>query len=185
MVKEEKDRLLFQISRIPDSGESFDEEFSADWLDNIPEYSDESDTRIKGKIRVKGRLSLQGDNLRVKGSVSTDLSTFCTRCAEDMVYPLEGTVDIVLLKGPPPELPSELEINMQDAATEYYEGDEVDIAPLFKEAVALQVPIQTLCREDCQGLCPKCGRNLNNDSCDCEKDEGDPRLEVLRKLKIE
>ncbi len=185
MVKEKKDRLLFRISRIPETGETFEEEFSADWLDNIPEFSGESATRIKGKIRVWGRLLLEGDNLRVKGSIATELSTFCTSCAEDMVYPLSGAVDIVLLKGPPPELPAEIEITVQDAAAEYYEGDEVDLAPFFKEAVALQVPIQTLCREDCHGLCPKCGKNLNYDSCACEKEEGDPRLEILRKLKIE
>ncbi len=185
MVREEKDLLVFQISHIPAEGLDFEEDFSPEWLVNIPEYSGGSDTHIKGMIRVSGHLSLEGDNLRVGGKVSADLATFCTRCAEDMIYSLEGLMDLVLLKGPPPELPAEMEINRKDAGTEYYEGDEVDLAPLFQEAVALQVPIQTLCKENCKGLCSRCGTNLNYETCSCEKDEGDPRLAALRKLKIE
>lgn len=185
MAIEEKDLLVFQVSRLPEEGLDFDREFSPEWLVNIPEYAGESATRIKGGIMVRGTIMLEGESLLVRGLVFTELSTFCTRCGESMVYSLEGKVEMALLPGPPPELPSEMEITAEDAAAEYYQGDEVDLAGFFQEAVALQVPIQSLCREDCKGLCPRCGTNLNFETCNCEEEEGDPRLAPLRNLKIE
>ena len=62
-------------------------------------------------------------------------------------------------------------------------GTEMDLEPMLRDAIALALPLNPLCREDCRGMCAQCGTDLNTRSCDCTEDEGDPRwapLEALR-----
>ena len=61
-------------------------------------------------------------------------------------------------------------------------GDEIDLEPLARDAVLLELPLAPLCRPDCQGLCPECGTNLNEDSCQCQP-AGDPRWSALDALR--
>ena len=58
----------------------------------------------------------------------------------------------------------------------------LDLDELVTADILLELPIKMLCREDCKGLCPKCGTNLNESSCGCDTKQVDPRLEALRKL---
>ena len=72
---------------------------------------------------------------------------------------------------------------MNVEATRPYSIDDtgvMDLAPLLREEVILAVPMGVLCRSDCAGLCPVCGQNLNEGTCDCEQDDIDPRWAVLR-----
>jgi uncharacterized protein len=186
MDRSHKDRLVIHVAQIPEGGREFKEDFPREWLTNIPEFSDDtSSTHLTGPIQVSGRVELEGENLRLTGHVRAELSTLCTRCGEPISYPLAGDFRLLLLKSRGEKAPAELELTPQDLDRGYYDGVMVDLAPFFQEEVALQVPVQTLCREDCKGLCPHCGANLNTESCACGQEPGDPRLAVLRGLKIE
>ncbi|MBS7527460.1 DUF177 domain-containing protein [Fusibacter paucivorans] len=59
---------------------------------------------------------------------------------------------------------------------------QVDLMPILEEEILLNKPLQILCSDDCAGLCPKCGKNLNNGICGCEDERIDPRLEALKNL---
>lgn len=79
---------------------------------------------------------------------------------------------------------------VQEFSGEEPDGDEyvlvpdakLDLTQLLREDVLLDLPGKFLCREDCKGLCPKCGKNLNEGECGCEKREIDPRLAALQEL---
>jgi uncharacterized protein len=58
----------------------------------------------------------------------------------------------------------------------------IDLSPLVRELCLLEIPMQPICRDDCQGLCSQCGSNLNHSSCDCEEEVIDPRLSALQEL---
>ena len=58
----------------------------------------------------------------------------------------------------------------------------IDLSPLVRELILLEIPMQPICRDDCKGLCSQCGSNLNHISCDCEQEYIDPRLSALQKL---
>ena len=62
------------------------------------------------------------------------------------------------------------------------EGDELDLDELIYSDIILLTPTKFLCKEDCKGLCPTCGKNLNEGDCACAKQQTDPRLEALRQL---
>jgi uncharacterized protein len=185
MVRDLKYRLKVQVAEIPDQGLEISEELPREWLDNIPEFSDDAGTHIEGPIKVNGRIRKEEDNLRLDGRVSASLVTFCTRCGDDMKYDLAGDFELTLIRGRPPAPGQEVELAPEDLDKTYYDGAQVDLAPVFKEEVAVQAPMQPLCKPDCKGLCNRCGTNLNNEKCGCEEEGGDPRLAVLRKLKIE
>jgi uncharacterized protein len=77
----------------------------------------------------------------------------------------------------------EREIDPDDFGAAYYENDEIDLEQLIRERVHLSLPMKPLCDQDCRGLCPQCGTNLNRGTCDCRRDWEDPRLEALKALK--
>jgi pyruvate-formate lyase len=62
------------------------------------------------------------------------------------------------------------------------EDKKLDLLPTVEEEIMLEMPSRTLCKEDCLGLCHKCGKNLNEGDCDCGKKEVDPRLAILKTL---
>ena len=66
-----------------------------------------------------------------------------------------------------------------------YSGEEVVLDDLVREQILLGVPSYPLCREDCAGLCPRCGQDLNRGRCECDTAPVDPRLAKLKSIKIE
>jgi len=81
--------------------------------------------------------------------------------------------------------PGEREVEADDMDTAFYENDEIDLGQLMQEQFYLALPMKPLCKDDCKGLCPNCGTNLNKATCDCTTHWEDPRLAALRALKKE
>ena len=64
-----------------------------------------------------------------------------------------------------------------------YDGDRIDLDEIVREQILLALPTRQLCAEDCKGLCPSCGANLNEKACGCEQQQTDPRWSALEALK--
>jgi len=173
------------IDSIPPEGISFSEEHAPEWLDNIPEFVAEGDTRIQGPITLSGRVSQEGMNLHLRGEVSTRLHTLCARCGDEVDWPLNASFELVLMPGQEKPVEALADLSPGEMDQLYYQGPVVELDEYFRQELALEVPIQILCRVDCKGLCPHCGVNFNRESCSCSKSEGDPRLAVFRRLKID
>lgn len=103
-----------------------------------------------------------GDSFVFTGSLQGNIRLECSRCLE----PFALTIDI--------ELKTEIEKSEIDNL------EQVDLTPVIKENILLAIPIKPLCSEDCQGLCPRCGQNLNKGQCDCDPESVDPRLAKLK-----
>ena len=121
---------------------------------------------VVGTVRnIAGMLSLTAD-------VDTVLSCVCDRCGTPFDKPFHHSIERMLA--------SELEDEENDDIL-LLEGGTIDLSELVREAFILNMDTKTLCREDCKGLCPGCGANLNYETCRCKK-EIDPRLAALAKL---
>jgi len=127
-------------------------------------------------LPVKGGFLIRG---RLKGVLTLP----CSRCAEDAAVPFEERFEQFIA------LPSEDGVEEQEYEQEahlrMHAGDvpELDLAGLCGEEFVLALPVRALCVSDCKGLCPVCGTNRNESSCGCV-DEADPRLAVLRGMKV-
>ncbi|MDX1413476.1 MAG: DUF177 domain-containing protein [Candidatus Promineifilaceae bacterium] len=113
------------------------------------------------------------EGIFVHGKLYSQLKHSCVRCLEETDVPL--TLDIDELFYYPPHAAPE---NAQVIGENGY----IDLSPLVRELAWLDVPIQPICKEDCQGLCIECGQNLNIADCGCEADDIDPRFSILKEL---
>lgn len=129
-----------------------------------------------------------GMDVFVDGEFWGDLSGTCGRCLIE--YPLRVAKDFALVLVPTSELGpgggdrTSRELRAEDLALSFYQGEEIDLSPLIREQLLLALPTRPLCDTACRGLCPQCGASLNTGQCGCRADAGDPRLAVLRNLKI-
>jgi uncharacterized protein len=113
---------------------------------------------------------------RVKGTVRAE----CHRCLVSFALPVDTTFMFILSRGGESPLPDGVE---EDTVTIPVKGEATfDIYPRVREAIILEIPIKLLCREDCRGVCRKCGANLNEGECGCDPGIGDPRWGALRKF---
>jgi uncharacterized protein len=141
------------------------------------------DFRLTSPLGVDASYYRAGDDLFFSGRIHADLEGTCARCLEPFDLTVDETAQFVLV--PTPTEGPERQLSEDDLALSFYSGDEIDLAPLFTEQVILTLPTRALCREDCHGLCPRCGVNRNHETCGCVEREPDPRLAVLRNLRVE
>jgi uncharacterized protein len=139
--------------------------------------------RIEQSVMVDLSYYRAGTEVFFEGTLAAKTRSYCARCAEEFSGVLERPFRFVL--APRALEPGSEELTDQDdAGYGHYDGDEVELGPLIQEEMLLAMPTRALCREDCRGLCPRCGVNLNQVQCACSEPQGDPRLAVLRTLKI-
>ncbi len=122
------------------------------------------------------------DRFRLVGDVRTTLELGCSRCVEAFQLPVASHFDLRYWPMTEAAGESEAELGKDDLETSYYTDDQVDLNELMREQFYLALPMKPLCQENCRGLCPQCGTNLNASGCSCAPAWDDPRLEVLKAL---
>ena len=122
-------------------------------------------------------------DIRLKGSYSGRFMVPCARCVEPVEIPLESEFDLIFRPiGADAEAP-ERSITAPETEIGYYQKDSLALEDVLREQVLLALPVRTLCKPDCKGLCPRCGANRNLQACDCETGPSDPRWEALSGLR--
>jgi uncharacterized protein len=122
-------------------------------------------------------------DIRLSGELSTSLELLCARCLEPMVLEVGRTFD--LLYRPQGADAGQEELSVTDAEAEigYYRGEGLLLEDVLREQVLLAVPLKVICREDCKGLCPTCGKNRNAEACSCAQQHQDPRWDALKEIR--
>ena len=120
------------------------------------------------------------DQFRLVGHVETTLELACSRCLEPYRLPVDAEFDLRYQPHSANQGEGERGIEEDDLSTAFYEGDTIDLGQLMREQFYLAIPMKPLCGDDCRGLCPVCGTNLNRTACDCRRDWEDPRLAALK-----
>jgi uncharacterized protein len=123
-----------------------------------------------------------GARYELKALIKGDVQAECHRCLAPFHLPVEAAFDLVLNRGERvARFPEGVE--EEDFVTIPATGEaRYDIFPRVREALILEIPIKLLCREDCKGVCRKCGADLNAGDCACGGAPGDPRWGTLRKF---
>ncbi len=139
--------------------------------------------RVEGPIAVNLSFYRAGTDLFFSGRLKAQTVATCARCAEDFRGSSDRPFRLVMA---PKSMGMDTDAGLRADDLEFslYEGDEIDLAPLVREQLLLALPTRPLCKDDCRGLCPHCGINLNRGECKCEASHPDPRFAVLRSLKI-
>ena len=129
-------------------------------------------------MKVSGEITNTAGYMRMTLTMSVDYEAQCARC----LSPVNGEFTLDLEKTVAPRnLLGDLDESKLDEFAIIEDGF-LDMDEQLREQLEMEFPMRFLCKEDCKGLCPKCGKNLNEGECDCDHREFDPRLEPLRKL---
>ena len=129
---------------------------------------------VSEPVLASGTVRNTAGVLVMKGNITTCIHGVCDRCAADFTRDVEFPIDVVLVS----ELANE---ENEDEWVFPLEGDSADLEDIVRTVFVLNMDSKLLCKPDCQGLCCRCGKNLNDGPCDCRK-EIDPRLAALRQL---
>src|SRR5512146_1426571 len=178
--------MFFSVDILADHDIDFREEF-------LPEVIDLGvDARQLTALCVAGRASLieerRGhkkvlDDIHVKGELATRLELACARCLEPVERDVTRSFDLLYRPRGSDAGHEELSVTDAEADIGYYTGDGLLLEDVLREQVLLAVPLKVVCREECKGLCPRCGQNLNQGACACPEPTEEVRWAALKDLK--
>src|ERR1700760_3108898 len=140
-------------------------------------------------------LYADGAHAFASGTFRGELTVACSRCVEPVKLAIDERLRVTFMPGH--EIPADdedsaapgeadgegAEVAEEDLDVFPYDGERIDLEPLFREQFVLAIPYAPLCAEDCKGLCPQCGIDRNTATCTCEPPI-DPRLAALKGLKL-
>lgn len=135
------------------------------------------------KVDVECRVAKISSTIFIKGKLSVLLDISCSRCLEDIVLTVGGDFAYTLVPAKT-ETREDLELKAEELEISCYTEDFIDLTPIICEQIILQIPIKALCKDECKGLCPRCGKNLNAASCNCDAEFVDARMAVLKNFKL-
>jgi uncharacterized protein len=141
-----------------------------------------ADARLTSPIRGRATLIREPSGVLVQATATTTLAMQCSRCLVPIEHELqiavtESFVPTVPIPGGPP-----VQVDRDsDPATWIDEKHVLDLSEVTRQAIVLAAPLNAVCRDDCRGLCPQCGHDLNEGPCSCEP-APDPRWDELRMM---
>ena len=139
------------------------------------------------QVRADFHLEWEDRQIHICGGVSAVMVIHCSRCSKEFSLPVRESFDFRAI--PPLDLkfPETQELSSDELEITFLEGEEIDLEQIMRENIYLSIPLRPLCSESCRGLCPHCGRDLNEGDCGCPEGALDPRfqaLEILRRKMI-
>lgn len=135
---------------------------------------------VKGPVDFQGKIINAGRLLQVRGKIVGTVNLQCSRCLDSFDYNIKTSFeesychenDVAVIK----------EEGIEEEECNIFKGEKIDFIEDVKECLALSIPMKPVCKEECKGICPQCGQNLNLKKCDCIQESIDHRFEVLKKL---
>jgi uncharacterized protein len=164
----------------------FKEELPPDVIDLGAEAHQRTPLRTEGRAQLveehHGKHQVIKD-IRLTGNLATSLELPCARCLEPVVQDVSRMFDLLYRPQGSDAGKEELSVTSAEAEVGYYQGDGLLLEDVLREQVLLAMPLKVLCQDDCQGLCPVCGKNRNTEPCSCVRPLEDPRWAALRDIR--
>ncbi len=160
----------------------FDETFEPGQIDFTGE-----DLEQGSALRAAGTAELLAHSdgeVRIQGRYSVEMTSECDRCLGRAKFPLEASFDLYYRPMSDIAREEEVEIDEGEAEIGFYEDGGMELEDILREQVLLALPMQRICSDVCKGICPVCGKNRNETSCDCRVDAADDRWGALRNLEL-
>jgi uncharacterized protein len=165
--------MLIDIDRVPKDGLRLSRNFDFASLELV-----EEDAVFLQPVQADVTIKKMGDEIWIKGRITTCLSFVCSRCLTPFEFPLDSKFDLVFL----PEEFHELKDELDDEGIDqlFYQNRQIDIREVILEQLNLTFPAKPLCSERCEGICAVCGQIRRNGNCGCAIEESDTRREKIK-----
>jgi uncharacterized protein len=188
--------MRVKIEEIQESGLVLNEPMPRSLLSEALTSPEGADFSAERGFTLHGKLSRVSGGVLFNATFSVNLQAPCKRCAQEvsLELPISFTLNLVKREkfsgpsGPAAEddgrAPQAGSFMLEAADEEPFDGKTIDLDPILIEQVLLALPLSVVCREECKGLCPVCGQELNERECGCERKVPDPRLAALKDIKL-
>ncbi|HUO25100.1 MAG TPA: DUF177 domain-containing protein [Candidatus Aquilonibacter sp.] len=166
-------------------------DFAEEFLPNVIDLG--ADVRQLTPIASRGRAELVEEHhgkhkvikdIRLRGRLAATLELTCARCLEPVRQDISREFELLYRPRGSDAGRDELSVTDAEAEIGYYQGEGLQLEDVLREQVLLAVPLKVICREDCRGLCPHCGKNLNQEQCSCAGPTEDPRWAALKEIRV-
>jgi len=178
--------MLIRLQNLEVQKQEFQEEFRPGAIDLGVEVAQQAPILVSGRAELieedHGRKVIIRD-IRVVGRLSTRVEVRCARCLEPVESLVETDFDLLYRPLGADAGKDEAAISQAETEIGYYRGEGLLLEDVLREQVLLATPAKTLCREDCKGICSRCGRNRNAEACQCAQEPTDPRWQALKGLR--
>lgn len=176
--------MIIDLKAIPREGSrEFDFQLDNNWL-NPSLGNHDHELALNQPLRIRTKVYRANDKYIIEGNFKGIIDVSCDRCLKTFSREIMDDFRSVLTQPPAEIKESEIELLEEDMEISFIKGDEIDLAEIVREHLFLSLPVKSICKEDCQGLCPNCGIDLNTEKCDCDKASGHPGFAGLKKLKF-
>jgi uncharacterized protein len=170
--------MIISLVHMPADGLKFEHQYRAGELET-GDFSFE----MQQPVLVSGRVERAGPDMRLRGQIKASISAPCDRCLKQVTISIDSPFDLLYTPEDPGENKAgEFELQTRDLDFALYSNDEINLDDLVLEQLELSLPSRVLCTQDCLGLCPQCGVDLNVEKCNCRQ-QVDPRWHALADLK--
>jgi uncharacterized protein len=139
-----------------------------------------TDFRQTAPVQFNGTAELLGEEVRIKGHLTTRLETICDRCLVKVEIPISHDFDLFYRPEQTIAKEEEIEVPTGEMEIGFFSADGIETADVATEQVILSMPMKVVCKADCRGLCPECGANRNVAPCNCAPPQQDSPFASLR-----
>jgi uncharacterized protein len=178
--------MNFNVSELEREPVEFDLQLKPGAVDFGDEAEQVGNLATSGRAEVihehRGPREIVPD-IRLKGRFEGNFRVPCARCIEPVEIPMAAEFDLIFRPVGADADGPERSITTSETEIGYYQGDSLALEDVLREQVLLSLPVRTLCKPDCKGLCPRCGANRNLQPCSCDEGPSDPRWEALTDLR--
>ena len=175
--------MIIDLRTIQPGSRTFEYVLEKDWW-----RSEEFENQIlalDAPLAVSLRLYTAGDKIALDGRMNGGIQVRCDRCLQPYHRDLNAAFHVFLALPSPESEVAEVELLDEDMEVNFIRGEEIDVDEIVREQVYLSLPMKLLCSDDCKGLCPRCGADLNKRACQCRREVGHPGFSKLKNLKIQ
>jgi len=178
--------MFFEIKDLELHPVEFAEKFEPGVIDLGADYRQVTPIESSGRADLveehHGKHKIIQD-IRIHGRLATRLELSCARCLEPVMQDVKREFDLLYRPQGADAGRDEMSVTDAEAEISYYEGEGILLDDVVREQVLLAAPLKVTCREDCKGLCPLCGTNLNQEQCSCAVAQEEPRWAALKEIR--
>jgi uncharacterized protein len=189
--------MVVQVEQIREGGLTLEQPLSQSFLAQVLAEAEQAGYRPEAPSALHATFQRTSGGVLLQGRADLPLLASCKRCVAEVhvAVPVRFTLNLVPAHmkrdrsadgahQEDSETDTSGSFDLAEADLETYQGKTIDLDPIIREQVLLALPMQVVCREDCRGLCGMCGQDLNEAACGCESKRIDPRLAVLKDIKL-
>ena len=180
--------MIIHLDELSDKIQAFTFDEKPENIPALDEINATGQCSFNHMVDIELGARQMGDLIIIEGRFKTLVGLTCNRCLKQYQTTLEAPFNLNLTSELPeknaPVDTDEIELRSEEIGLLFFQGEIIDLRNALQSEIVMAVPMKPLCKPECEGLCAKCGADLNLNNCSCEEKNVDPRFAVLKNLKI-